>query len=312
MLGLIWALIRGEDMNIAKVRTKKAMFHRDGFWAFAMLLPNLIGFLMFVLLPVVATFVISFASWDLTDNFRFIGIDNYAQLANDKTFHQVFWNTIYFTVVSVPIGIVISLFLAILLNQRLRYIRFYRAAFFIPVISSMVAVAVIWQWIYNPEFGLLNYALGWFGIKGPTWLTSTTWAMIGIMITSIWKSLGFNMLIFLAGLQSISESYYEAADIDGAKWYSKFWNITLPLLSPTTFFITVMAVINSFQVFDTIYLMTQGGPARSTSVLVYYIYQNAFQYFQMGYASAIAYVLFFVVLFITLLQFWRQKKVSIY
>jgi multiple sugar transport system permease protein len=295
-----------------RMRARRPLVHRDGFWAFLMLLPNVVGFLMFILIPVVATFIISFASWDLTDNFRFVGLDNYAELASDKTFHQVFWNTVYFTVVSVPIGIVISLFLAILLNQPLRFMRFYRAAFFIPVISSMVAVAVIWQWIYNPQFGLLNYALSWFGIQGPTWLTSTRWAMIAIIITAIWKGLGFNMLIFLAGLQSIPESYYEAAEIDGARWFARFRHITIPLLSPTTFFITVMAVINSFQVFDTVYLMTQGGPARSTSVLVYYIYQNAFQFFQMGYASAMAYVLFFVVLFITLLQFWRQGRISIY
>ncbi|MBW5445337.1 ABC transporter permease subunit [Cohnella sp. CFH 77786] len=290
----------------------KPLLYKDGFWAFLMLLPNIAGFLMFLLLPVLATFVISFTGWNLTDSFRFNGIDNYKELFQDPVFGQVLGNTFYFTIASVPIGIALSLFLAVFLNQKLALVRFYRAAFFIPVISSMVAVAVIWQWIYNPEFGLLNYALSWFGIDGPAWLTSTRWAMPAVIITSIWKSLGFNMLIFLAGLQSISESYYEAADIDGAKWYSKFWRITVPLLSPTTFFVTVMSVINSFQVFDTAYLMTQGGPARSTSVLVYYIFQNAFQYFRMGYASALAYVLFFIVLIITFLQFWRQKKWSIY
>lgn len=277
-----------------------------------MLLPNVAGFLMFLMLPVLATFVISFSSWNLSDSFAFNGIDNYKELFQDPVFLQVLRNTLYFTIVSVPIGIVLSLLLAVMLNQKLRFIRFYRAAFFIPVISSMVAVSVIWQWIYNPEYGLLNYALSWFGIDGPAWLTNPNWAMPTVIMTSIWKNLGFNMLIFLAGLQSISDSYYEAADIEGAKWYSKFWSITLPLLSPTTFFVTVMSIINSFQVFDTVYLMTQGGPARSTLVLVYYIFQNAFQYFQMGYASAMAYVLFFIVLIVTLIQFWRQKKVSVY
>jgi len=290
----------------------KQLVYKDGFWAFAMLLPNVIGFVLFLLAPVLATFAISFSDWNLTDNFRFNGIDNYKELASDPVFHQVFGNTFYFTLVSVPFGIVLSLLLAVFLNQKLALIRFYRAAFFIPVISSMVAVSVIWQWIYNPEFGLLNYALSWFGIDGPAWLTSTKWAMPAVIITSIWKSLGFNMLIFLAGLQSISETYYEAADIDGARWYSKFLHITVPLLSPTTFFVTVMSVINSFQVFDMAYLMTQGGPARSTSVLVYYVFQNAFQYFRMGYASAMAYVLFFIVLIVTFVQFWRQKKWSIY
>jgi len=277
-----------------------------------MLLPNVIGFLMFLLLPVLATFAISFSDWNLSDSFAFNGMDNYKALFKDPVFLQVLRNTLYFTVASVPIGIVISLLMAVFLNQKLGFIRFYRAAFFIPVISSMVAVSVIWQWIYNPEYGLLNYALSWFGIDGPAWLTDPHWAMPTVIITSIWKSLGFNMLIFLAGLQSISDSYYEAADIEGANWFSKFWRITLPLLSPTTFFVTVMSIINSFQVFDTVYLMTQGGPARSTSVLVYYIFQNAFQYFKMGYASAMAYVLFFIVLIITFIQFWRQKKVSIY
>lgn len=294
------------------MKSVKALFYKDGTWALVMLLPNLLGFLTFVLVPVLATFVISFADWDLSENFKFIGLGNYQELLTDGIFRKVFWNTLYFTAVSVPIGIVLSLFLAILLNQKLRLIRFYRAAFFIPVISSMVAVAVIWQWIYNPQYGLLNYALSGLGIQGPTWLTSTKWAMIAIIITAVWKNLGFNMLIFLAGLQSIPESYYEAAEIDGARWFAKFRHITVPLLSPTTFFITVMAIITSFQVFDTVYLMTQGGPARSTSVLVYYVYQNAFQYFEMGYASAVAYVLFFVVLILTMLQFLTQKKWVVY
>ncbi len=277
-----------------------------------MLLPNVLGFLLFLLLPVLATFAISFSDWNLTDSFQWRGVDNYKELFEDKVFGQVFKNTFVFTLVSVPIGIALSLILAVFLNQKLRFVRFYRAAFFIPVISSMVAVSVIWQWIYNPEYGLLNYALSCFGIDGPAWLTSPRWAMPAVIITSIWKSLGFNMLIFLAGLQSISDSYYEAADIDGAKWYSKFARITVPLLSPTTFFVTVMSFINSFQVFDTVYLMTQGGPARSTSVLVYYVFQNAFQYFRMGYASAMAYVLFFIVMIVTFIQFWRQKKWSVY
>ncbi|RUS48525.1 carbohydrate ABC transporter permease [Cohnella sp. AR92] len=294
------------------MRPLKSLAYKDGFWAFLMLLPNVLGFLLFLLAPVLATFAISFSDWNLTDDFRFNGFDNYKELASDPVFHKVLGNTFYFTLVSVPIGIVLSLLLAVFLNQKLRFIRFYRAAFFIPVISSMVAVSVIWQWIYNPEFGLLNYALSWFGIDGPAWLTSPKWAMPAVIITSIWKSLGFNMLLFLAGLQSISESYYEAADIDGARWYSKFARITVPLLSPTTFFVTVMSIINSFQVFDMAYLMTQGGPARSTSVLVYYVFQNAFQYFRMGYASAMAYVLFFIVLIVTFIQFWRQRKWSIY
>ncbi|CAM4121767.1 carbohydrate ABC transporter permease [Lederbergia lenta] len=284
------------------------IFYKDGPWAFILLLPSLIGFLIFVLFPVVASFFLSFTSWDLLTPIQWIGFENYINLFNDETFKKVLWNTLYFTVVTVPVGIIISLFLAVALNQKIRFIKFYRAAYFLPVISSMVAVAVVWQWIYNPEYGLLNFILSLTGIQGPSWLSDTKWAMPAVMITSIWKGLGFNMLIFLAGIQGISESYYEAADIDGATWFKKFLYITVPLLRPTTFFVTVMAIIGSFQVFDAVFLMTGGGPARSTSVLVHYLYQNGFEYFRMGYASAMAYILFFLVLIFTFIQFTLQKK----
>lgn len=302
------------DLGSAKKRRLflEKLMYKDGTWAFVLLLPNIVCFLIFMLFPVVASFLLSFTAWDLLTPMRWIGTANYMELFRDETFIKVFWNTIYFSAVSVPLGIVISLFLAIALDQNIAGKKLYRAAYFLPVISSMVAVAVVWQWIYNPEYGALNYFLGLFHIQGPNWLTSTVWAMPAIIITSVWKGLGFNMLIFLAGLQSISDSYYEAADIDGARWIDKFWYITVPLLSPTTFFVTVMAFIHSFQVFDSVYLMTEGGPARSTSVIVHYLYENAFQYFRMGYASAMAYVLFFIVLVITLVQFWRQKKWGVY
>jgi multiple sugar transport system permease protein len=224
----------------------------------------------------------------------------------------VFWNTIYFAGVSVPLGIVCSLLLAVALDQGANFKKFYRAAYFLPVVSSMVAVAVVWQFIYNPEYGLFNYFLSLLGIKGPNWLTSTVWAMPAVIITSVWKNVGFNMLIFLAGLQGISNDYYEAAELDGANLRQKFFYITIPLLSPTTFFVTVMSFIGSFQVFDTVFLMTQGGPARSTSVIVHYLYENAFKYFNMGYASAMAYVLFFMVFLITMIQLWRQRKFGLY
>ncbi|WP_094550458.1 carbohydrate ABC transporter permease [Petroclostridium xylanilyticum] len=290
----------------------KKLLYSDSAWAVVLLLPNFLGFLTFVFLPVIAAFVLSFAQWDLINPIKWVGFGNYIELFKDEVFIKVFWNTIYFSVGTVPVGIALSLLLAIALDQNIMGIKFYRAAYFLPVISSMVAVAVVWQWIYNPEYGLLNFLLSVIGIKGPSWLSSTTWAMPAIMITNIWKGLGFNMLLFLAGLQGISESYYEAADMDGASWFAKFRHITIPLLSPTTFFVTVMSIINSFQVFDSVFLMTKGGPNRSTSVLVHYLYQNAFQYFRMGYASAIAYVLFFLVLFFTLIQLWRQKSWVVY
>jgi multiple sugar transport system permease protein len=300
--------MRGPTPVSGKTSKLMKVMHKDGTWAFLLLLPNILGFLAFTLIPVFASFVLSFTSWDLLSPMEWVGLSNYTELAKDETFVKVFWNTIYFAGISVPAGILISLFLAVALDQNIRFKKFYRAAFFLPVVSSMVAVAVVWQFIYNPEYGLMNYVLNMVGIRGPDWLTSTVWAMPAVIITSVWKNLGFNMLIYLAGLQGISEDYYEAADIDGARWHQKFLFITVPLLSPTTFFVTVMSFISSFQVFDTVFLMTQGGPARSTSVIVHYLYENAFKYFSMGYASAMAYILFFIVLIITLIQFWVQKR----
>jgi multiple sugar transport system permease protein len=286
--------------------------YSDKFWAAVFLLPNLLGFLVFILGPVIASFGLSFTSWDLLTPIKWIGLENYQTLISDQVFWKVLWNTIYYTGGTVPVGIAISLFLAIALNQKIKGIKIFRAAYFLPVISSTVAVAVVWQWLYNPEFGLINYLLYLIGIEGPKWLTSISWAMPAVIITSIWKNLGFNMLLFLAGLQGIPEVYYEAARIDGASWWQQFRNITLPLLSPTTLFVVVMSVINSFQVFDQIYIMTAGGPARSTSVLVHYLYQNAFEYFKMGEASAIAYVLFFLIFIITIIQLKRSKSWVVY
>lgn len=207
-----------------------------------------------------------------------------------------------------PIGVTLSLFLAIALDKSDRGIRFFRGAYFIPVISSMVSIGVVWQWLYNPEFGLINNLLAKIGIDGPMWLTSDKTAMIALIIVAVWKNLGYNMLIFLAGLQSIERNYYEAAEIDGAGWWQQFRNITVPLLTPTTFFVLVMAFIGSFQVFDLVMMMTQGGPGRATSVVVHYLYQNAFKFFKMGYASAMAYVLFAVILAVTGVQMLFQKK----
>jgi multiple sugar transport system permease protein len=294
--------------------TKKLekIIYNNYFWVAIFLLPNFLGFLIFILLPVLASFGLSFTKWDLLGEINFVGLANYQNLISDSTFWKVLWNTIYYTLGTVPLGIIISLMLAIILNKKIKGVKIFRAVYFLPVISSTVAVAMVWQWIYNPQFGLLNYILSLFNITGPSWLTSTTWAMPAVIITSIWKGLGFNMLLFLAGLQGIPNTYYEAAEIDGAGSWAKFSKITLPLLSPTMFFVIIMSIINSFQVFDQIYIMTGGGPARSTSVLVHYLYQNAFEYFRMGQASAIAYVLFFLVFIVTLVQLRNSKKWVVY
>jgi multiple sugar transport system permease protein len=290
----------------------KNLLYKDSVWAFILLMPNFLCFLMFLLIPLVASFILSFTQWDLMIPIQRVGFANYVELFKDETFLKSLGNTIYFTFVSVPIGITISLFLAMGLNQCIKGMKIYRATYFFPVIASMVAVALVWSWIYNPEFGLFNYFLSMIGIRGPKWLVSNEWAMPSIIITAIWKGLGFNMLLFLAGLQGIPKTYYEVADIDGATWPHKFFYITLPLLSHVILFVVIISIINSFQVFDFVYLMTYGGPSRSTSVLVFYLYQNAFRYFRMGYASAIAYAIFFLILVFTLTQFLLQKRRAVF
>jgi multiple sugar transport system permease protein len=289
-------------------RTLREMTYRDSFWVLVFLGPNLIGFLIFTLWPVIMTFALSLSSYDILSPMKFIGFQNYRDLFQDTVFLKVFKNTWVYTLTTVPIGVTLSLFLAIALDRSDRGIRFFRGAYFIPVISSMVSIGVVWQWLYNPEFGLINDLLTRIGIDGPMWLTSDKTAMLSLIIISIWKNLGYNMLIFLAGLQSIERNYYEAAEIDGAGWWQQFRNITVPLLTPTTFFVLVMAFIGSFQVFDLVMMMTQGGPGRATSVVVHYLYQNAFKFFKMGYASAMAYVLFAVILAVTGIQMLFQKK----
>lgn len=298
----------GAVSGMPPVIIKRKLTSKDGFWAFIMLSPNIVLFSIFTVFPFFAALVLSFTKYDMMSPMKFVGIKNYVDLFHDATFIKVMWNTFYYSIVTVPCGIIISLFLAVALNQKIIGVKFYRTAYFLPVITSMVAVAMVWQWIYNPDFGLLNYILSLMHIKGPNWLSSEVWAMPAVMITNIWKGLGFNMLLFLAGLQGISDSYYEAADMEGAGWWTKFIKITIPLLSPTTFFVTVMAFISSFQVFDAVFLMTSGGPARSTSVIVHYLYQNAFQYFRFGYASAMAFVLFAIIFVLTAIQMYVQKK----
>ena len=290
------------------VDRKRGKLKDDTVWAWGMLLPNIIGFLMFMLIPMVATFVLSFTNYDMLTAPKFIGIQNYITMAKDPIVRQVTLNTIIYTVLTVPIGMRISLLLAVMLDQKIGFRKFYRAAFFLPSITSMVVVAIVWQWIYNPDYGLLNYFLSLFGIQGPKWLLDAKTALLSLAIVGIWKSAGYNMIIFLLGLQGISTTYYEAAELDGASKWAQFRYITLPMLKPTTFFIFIMAVISSFQVFDQVMLMTKGGPGRASSVLVHYLYQNAFQYFKLGYACAIAYLLFFIVMIITVFNMRMEKN----
>ncbi|MCC7372789.1 MAG: sugar ABC transporter permease [Chloroflexi bacterium] len=273
------------------------------------LLPNILGFLVFSSIPVFATFTISMLDWDLIRAPRFVGLENYIKLlTDDAVFRKVLWNTAYYVLGTVPAGVILSLLLALAMNTNVRGIAIYRALFFIPVISASVAVAVMWRWLYNTDFGLINLVLRNIGMSPIPWLSSTAWAMPAVIIMAVWKSLGYNMLIFLAGLQSIPVHLHEAAAIDGANSVQRFRHITLPLLAPTTFFVLVISVIGSFQVFDLAFVLTRGGPGDATNTIVMYIYNQAFQFFHMGYAAAIAWVLFGIVFLVTLAQHQLQKR----
>jgi ABC-type sugar transport system permease subunit len=279
------------------------MRRNDGFSAFLFLSPTLIIFSTFILFPVFFSFYLSFQQWNMfSTETAYVGFDNYIRLLQNPDFWQVLKNTAIYTIGTVPLNMAMALAVAYVLNKKIAGKKFLRTAFFAPVIISPVAAAVIWRWIYDPNFGLMNYAMDFIGIDAINWLNDPTAAMIALIIMGVWKTFGINMVLFAAGLEGIPEQYYEAAEIDGASRWSKFWNITVPLLTPTTFFIMVMSMITSFQVFDIVYVLTQGGPLGSTKVLVFYVYEQAFQFFEMGYASAISYFLFALLFILTMIQ----------
>lgn len=281
-------------------------------WLIIFLAPTLFGLLFATLGPVLAAIGISFTEWDVLTAPVFIGISNFVGLANDPLFAKSIVNTIVYVLGTVPTSTVLGLLLAMLLNQKMRGITFYRTAYFLPVVSSTVAVALVWSWIYSKDFGLLNFVLRQFGLEAIPWLTSTRYAMLALIIMGVWGMLGTAMVIFLAGLQGIPQSYYEAAEVDGANLLGKFWNITLPLITPSLFFYFIITMINSFQAFEQIYVMTRGGPSNSTTTMVYYIYNNAFRNFRMGYASAQAIGLFLIVMVLTLISWRMQSKWVVY
>ncbi|MBS4219056.1 sugar ABC transporter permease [Bacillus sp. FJAT-49711] len=286
--------------------TLRAITNKESFWGYVFITPIMIGFFLFMLYPLLASLSLSLTKSDGITPATFIGIKNYQMLITDERFINSLLVTLVYVVGTVPMGVALALLVALLLNQKIRFIHLYRTAYFIPYITSMVAVATVWKWLYNTDYGLINGFLSQLGLFEPPWLSKQGWAMLSIIIMSIWKGLGFNLVIFLAGLQNISPSMYEAAKIDGANAFQRFFYITIPLLRHTTLFVMVMAIIGSFQVFDQVFVMTNGGPANSTSVIVYYVYQNAFLFFKQGYASAMAYVLFAIIFVAT----WIQLKIS--
>ena len=289
----------------------RRFFDSDGWWGFLFLLPVMIGFLVFIAYPMVDSLYLSLTNYSMKQNYRFVGLDNYAKIFTDDTASTVLKNTLIFTLCSVPLLIIIPVFLACALNQKIHGVRFFRAVYFVPTMISMVATGIIWQWMFNAEFGIINYFLSLIGVKGPAWLTSKPWALIAVIITNVWKTLGYNMMLFLAGLQNVPSMYYEAAALDGVNIWTRFRHITWPLLKPTTLFVTIMTISSSFQVFDTIVVMTSGGPARSSSVLVHYIYKCAFKFYKMGYACSLGWMLAAIIIVITAFQFKADNRFSI-
>jgi multiple sugar transport system permease protein len=280
---------------------------RNALWGYLLITPALLFVFGFVLLPVLGGFGISLTSWDLLSPMKYVGLANYQKMAVDPIAHKTLINTFYYTFVSVPIGIALSLLLAVLLNQKLRGLSLFRTVYYLPVVSSTVAVGVIFTWVLDPSYGLLNRALGLIGVPAIPWLTSPAWAMPAVIMVTIWRSLGFNMIILLAALQDVPPELQDAATIDGAGAWQKFARVVVPLITPALFFVTITGFIGSFQAFDLVYNMTQGGPARSTYLIGYFIWQQAFDYLNMGYGAAVAFVLFFLILLVTMVQWFTRR-----
>ncbi len=270
---------------------------------YAIVLPKVFIFAAVLLIPFLGAFYVSLHQWEpLAQSHPFVGIDNYVRLVQDPIFWDALINTAGYSLALLVFDVPIALGLALLLNMNMRGTKFYSAAIFLPVVTSWVVVSLIWSWIYNPQYGLLNTMLGTIGLPQLSWLQSSKTALASIALMSIWKHIGFNMVIFLAGLKGIPDDLYEAAIIDGANRWERFRYVTLPLLKPTTFFVFVVTLVFSFRVYTQVYVMTNGGPVHSTYTIVYYFWQTGFQQFEMGYASAIAVVLFLLVFGLSVLQ----------
>lgn len=289
-------------------KSKSRLLRREAMEGYLYIAPWLIGFLFLTLGPVVFSFIMSFSQWDMISSPKMVGFSNYVTIATDDfRFRQSLKVTVLYAAFSVPLGVACSLALAMLLNLSVRGMRVFRSIFYVPAILPGVAVAMVWLAVFRPQGGIFNSILGWFGLGPLPWLTSPDWALPSFSIMSLW-GIGGGMIIYLAGLQSVPTQLYEAAEIDGAGRWARFRNVTLPMISPTIFFNLVMGIIGSFQVFTSSFVMTGGGPAYSTLFYVLYLYQKAFNYLQMGYACALAWILFVIILTLTLIVFKTSAR----
>ncbi len=289
---------------------------RENLTGYLFIAPNLIAYLFFTILPIVFVIYISFTNWDVVsgiEGMKFVGLKNYLELPHDIWFTDSLKNNIRYTLLVVPIGLVLSLLVALVLNDKIFAPAPVRTMFFVPYIANVVAVSAVWMALYHPKYGPINAVLRSLGFSDPPmWLASTKWALPAIVIMNIWGGLGYNAVIYLAGLQTIPKELYEAGEIDGASGFQRLTKITLPMLTPTIFFLLITSMIGSFQLFGQVNLLTQGGPGRATTVLAYYMYLAGFRFFEMGYAASIAIFLFVIVFIITLIQWQGQKRYTDY
>jgi multiple sugar transport system permease protein len=284
------------------MKKKSSTSKEQHLWAYTFLFLPLMLLTIFVFIPILYSFVISFFNWELlADKQKFVGINNYIEIFGDKIFYKSLLNTVLYTVGVVPIQTMLALFLAFIMNRKMRGRSFFRTAFYIPAVTSSAVTSIIFVAIYSKE-GLLNSLLSNFGIAPNDWLTNPKTALISIMMLNIWSTSGYFMVSFLAGLQNIPESLYEAAKLEGATQRQQFWNITVPMVRPVTYFVVVMSLIGCFQVFDQVFVMSSGGPNNATSTMSYYVYQNGFKYFRLGYGAAGAIVLAGIIMIVTVIQ----------
>lgn len=297
-------------MEVNAVKSKSNLYRKEKIYGFLFILPPLIGLIVFTLYPMIYSIYGSFTDWDGLGTMSFIGLSNFKDLLTDELFHKALYNTI-FMMLGIPIGIVLALLLALGLNRGVPGTTVFRVIYYVPVISSLAAISIMWSWAYNGDYGLVNQFLDLFGIKGPNWLQNVHTVKPALILMAVWKGLGYTMLLYLAALQSVSRSYYEAAELDGANGWQAFWNITWPMVRPITFFIVVTNIIGGSQIFTEMNIMTPtGGPEYASASVVFYIWQKAFGNFQMGYASAMAVVLGLFIFVVTLIQFRMNENSS--
>lgn len=292
-----------EDNN--KSRNKNRI--RESIWGYAFISPNFILMLIFTVIPIFYSTYVSFTDWNILSDPEFVGLENYRHILEDKVARETFFNTFYFTVLSVPLNVVLTLFFAVLLNQKLRSITFFRTAFYLPYISASVAISLMFMWVLSNN-GLANQFLELVGLDPVPWLTDGKIALHSVIGVTIWRGMGMNIIIFLAALQDIPHELLEAAEIDGANRLQRFLKVIIPLLSPVIFFVTITGVISSFQAFDLVYNMTQGGPGHATTLIGFYIWRQAFDYLKMGYGAALANIVFIAILVLTLVQWVLRKR----